>query len=61
MSEQPHSPDAPADLGESTDISAAEIDVDGDQDKPATSTAEAYRADEDTLGGTGGMDAGGAG
>jgi hypothetical protein len=49
-------------LGEGTDIDAAELDVEAPvEDPPASSDAEAYREDGETLGGTGGLDAGGAG
>jgi hypothetical protein len=53
--------DAP-DTGEPTDITADPDDLDTTaEEKPATSTAEEFREDGTTLGGTGGMDAGGAG
>jgi hypothetical protein len=53
--------DAP-DVGESTDITADPADLETrPEDRPATSTAEEFREDGTTLGGTGGMDAGGAG
>jgi hypothetical protein len=57
MTEQPNSPD----LGEGTDIDAAELDIDADRELPATSDETAYREEGETLGGTGGVDAGGAG
>lgn len=61
MSEQDEGqPDSPA-LGEGTDIDAAELDLDAPVDAPATSDAEQYVEDGETLGGTGGPDAGGAG
>ena len=51
-----------AELGEGTDIDAAELDVEAPvEDPPPTSDAEAYAEDGETLGGTGGLDAGGAG
>ncbi len=53
-------PTTPA-LGDATDIDAAELDLDAPVDAPATSDAEAYVEDGETLGGTGGPDAGGAG
>ena len=43
-----------------TDIEVSPEEVEGDE-QPATSAAEAFREDGDTLGGTGGRDAGGAG
>lgn len=43
-----------------TDIEVAPERIAGDEET-ATSDAEAYREDGDTLGGTGGTDAGGAG
>lgn len=55
--------DSPAvSLGEGTDITVdpSELEVDDDV-QPATSDAEALRDDGETLGGTGGADAGGAG
>jgi hypothetical protein len=53
--------DAP-DVGEPTDVAADPNDLDTAADeKPATSSAEEFREDGTTLGGTGGMDAGGAG
>jgi hypothetical protein len=49
-------------LGEGTDIDAAELDVKAPvEDPPATSDAEEYLEDGETLGGTGGLNAGGAG
>ena len=52
----------PAGLGEGTDIDAADLDVEAPvDDPPASSDAEEYREDGETLGGTGGLDAGGAG
>ena len=53
--------DAPT-VEEGTDITADPDDLDVPSDeKPATSDAEQFREDGETLGGTGGMDAGGAG
>ena len=53
-----HTPD----LGKGTDIDAAELDVEAPvADPPATSDAEEYVEDGETLGGTGGLDSGGAG
>ncbi|MDT7543904.1 MAG: hypothetical protein QOE99_14 [Actinomycetota bacterium] len=57
MTEQPELPD----LGEGTDIDAAELDLDAPTDPPATSDATEYVEDGETLGGTGGLNAGGAG
>ena len=49
-------------LGEGTDIDAAELDVEAPvEDPPASSDAEEYVEDGETLGGTGGLNAGGAG
>jgi hypothetical protein len=48
-------------IGEPTDIDAAELDLDAPADLPATSDAEEYLDDGETLGGTGGLNAGGAG
>ena len=49
-------------LGEGTDIDAAKLDVEAPvEDPPASSNAEEYIEDGETLGGTGGLDAGGAG
>ena len=50
-------------LGEPTDISADDLDLQdqSDDDAPATSDAEEFRKDGDGMGGTGGLDAGGAG
>lgn len=53
-------PASPA-LGEGTDIDAAELDLDAPVDASATSDAEQFIEDGETLGGTGGLDAGGAG
>jgi hypothetical protein len=51
-----------AELGEGTALDAAELDVEAPvEDPPPTSDAEAYTEDGETLGGTGGLDAGGAG
>lgn len=56
MSEQP------PDLGKGTDIDAAELDVEAPvADPPASSDAQEYVEDGETLGGTGGLNAGGAG
>lgn len=55
MSEQP------PDLGAGTDIDAAELDVDAPVEPVATSDAKEYVEDGETLGGTGGLNAGGAG
>ncbi len=49
------------DLGEGTDIDASELDVEAPVDPPATSDAEAFVEDGDGAGGTGGLNAGGAG
>ncbi len=50
------------DLGAGTDIDAADLDVEAPvTDPPATSDAQEYIEDGETLGGTGGLDAGGAG
>ena len=60
MTETPEA--EPAELGEGTDIDAAELDVEAPvEDPPPTSDAEAFTEDGETLGGTGGLDAGGAG
>jgi hypothetical protein len=49
-------------LGEGTDIDAAKLDVEAPvEDPPASSDAEEYVDDGETLGGTGGLNAGGAG
>ena len=49
-------------FGEPTDIDAAELDVEAPVDEPLpTTNAEEYAEDGETLGGTGGLDAGGAG
>jgi hypothetical protein len=56
MSEQP------PDIGPGTDINAAQLDVETPvEDPPPTSDAEEYVEDGETLGGTGGLNAGGAG
>lgn len=49
-------------LGPGTDIDAADLDVEADQERPATSDPDQYD-DDGTLGGLGGSDdtAGGAG
>lgn len=57
MTEQPNTPD----LGEGTDVDAADLDLDAPHDAPATSDAEEFREDGETLGGTGGLNAGGTG
>jgi len=50
------------DLGKGTDIDAAELDVEAPvADPPATSDAQEYVEDGEGLGGTGGLNAGGAG
>lgn len=49
-----------APIADGTDISVDPQDLDTDE-TPATGVAESYREDESTLGGTGGLDAGGAG
>jgi hypothetical protein len=55
MSEKPK-------LGDGTDIDAAKLDVEARvEDPPASSDAEEYVEDGETLGGTGGLNAGGAG
>ena len=51
--------DAPP-LADGTDVSVSPEDV-GDSEGLPSSDAEAYREDGDTMGGTGGLDAGGAG
>ncbi len=53
---------ASTDLGAGTDISAAELDVEGgaDGDVPATNDPDEF-VDDSTLGGTHGENAGGAG
>lgn len=51
----------PADLGKGTDIDAADLDVEAPVDPPATSDATEYDEDGESLGGTGGLNAGGAG
>jgi hypothetical protein len=49
-------------LGKGTDIDAAELDVEAPvEDPPASSDADEYVEDGETLGGTGGLNAGGAG
>lgn len=48
-------------LGKGTDIDAAELDVEAPVEPPATSDAEAFRDEGDGAGGTGGLNAGGAG
>jgi hypothetical protein len=48
-------------LGEPTDIDAADLDLAAPTGPSPTSDAEAYAEDGETLGGTGGLDAGGAG
>lgn len=55
-------PDGPPDLGDGTDISAADPEVDPDSsiDTPASSDPDEMTGDG-SLGGTGGQDAGGAG
>ena len=60
MSEQTN---APGGLGDGTDISAADLDVEGDQSVSPTSEPDAYDDEEGSLGGLGGADgtAGGAG
>jgi hypothetical protein len=50
------------DLGQGTDIDAAELDVEAPvEDPPATSDAEQFVDDGETFGGTGGLNAGGSG
>ena len=49
------------DLGKGTDIDAAELDLEKPTEPTATSDAKEYVEDGETLGGTGGIDAGGAG
>lgn len=49
------------DLGPGTDIDAAELDVEAPAEPSATSDAEQFVEDGETLGGTGGLNAGGAG
>lgn len=49
------------DIGAGTDIDADELDLEAPVDPAATSDAEEYREEGETLGGTGGLDAGGAG
>ena len=50
----------PADLGPATDIDTDDLDVTAPVKPPATSDPEEY-VDDDSLGGTGGRNAGGAG
>jgi hypothetical protein len=57
MTEQPEAPE----VGEGTDIDAADLDVEAPADPSATSDATEYAEDGETLGGTGGLNAGGAG
>ena len=60
MSEQPtESPDAPADLGPGTDVTA-DLDELGEHETPASSDPDEFRDDPD-LGGTHGPSSGGAG
>lgn len=49
------------DLGPGTDIDADDLDLDAPPEPTPTSDAEEYTEDGETLGGTGGLDAGGAG
>ena len=49
------------DLGPGTDIDADDLDVESPAEPTPTSDAEQYTEDGETLGGTGGLDAGGAG
>lgn len=49
------------DLGAGTDIDAAELDVEAPVEPVASSDAEEYVEDGEGLGGTGGLNAGGAG
>ena len=51
----------PPELGKDTDIDAADLDVEAPVEPPATSDAEEFREDGETLGGTGGLNAGGSG
>jgi hypothetical protein len=60
MNQQPDDDDAP-DLGEGTDIAAEQSPEPAPEDKAPTSDAERFREEGDTQGGTGGLDAGGAG
>lgn len=48
-------------LGKGTDIDAADLDLNKPVDPVATSDEDEYVPDGQTLGGTGGPDAGGAG
>jgi hypothetical protein len=48
-------------LGKGTDIDTADLDVEAPVDPPATSDAEEFREDGESLGGTGGLNAGGSG
>jgi hypothetical protein len=69
MSEQQPEPEAVApetepapDLPEGTDVASGSDAVEQAEDAPVSSDAEAYREDpEQTQGGTGGLDSGGAG
>ena len=49
------------DLGDGTDIDAAELDVEAPVEPPATSDPEEMVDGDDALGGTAGGNAGGAG
>ncbi len=49
------------DLGKGLDIDASELDVEAPVEPAVTSDAEEYVEDGETLGGTGGLNAGGAG
>lgn len=65
MSEQPETPatagtDTPAELGAPTDVQVDPSDVPAEPERTATSDAAAYE-EGDSQGGTGGLDAGGAG
>lgn len=52
----------PPDLGPGTDVDASELDVEAPvEDPPPTSDAERFVEDGEALGGTGGLNAGGAG
>ena len=51
----------PPDLGKATDIDTDDLDVEAPVDPPATSDPDAFVEDDDSLGGTGGGNAGGAG
>jgi len=48
-------------LGEPTDIDSDALDLDAPVEPSPTSDATEYAEDGETLGGTGGLDAGGAG